>query len=128
MSTQRPKNITDRIKTIQDAINELGETDVEVVELRKLENANITSHILYRQQAVVIAKALNEVWVPDFSNLDQTKYQPWFDYRSSAGGFVYDGNGEWGTYTDVGSRLCFHSSELAKYFGNQFIEIHRKYL
>ena len=128
MSTQRPKSITDRIKTIQDAINELGEPDVEVAELRKLENATITSHILYRQQAVVITKALNEDWVPDFSNLEQTKYEPWFEYDSSADGFLrYNYLGR-GTSTDVGSRLCFKSRELAEYFGKQFIEIHRKYL
>lgn len=126
--TPIPKSITERIKTIEDAINELGETDVEVAELRKLENANITSHILYKQQAVVIAKALNEGWIADYTNIDQTKYEPRFYYASSAGGFVCHGYDGWATSTAVGSRLCFHSSELAKYFGTQFIEIHRKYL
>lgn len=123
-----PKNIIERVKSIDDAINELGETDVEVAELRKLENANITSHILYKQQAVVIAKALNEGWIADYTNIDQTKYEPWFYYDSSAGGFVYSGYDCWSSLSGVGSRLCFHSSELAEYFGNQFIEIHRKYL
>lgn len=126
--TPIPKSITKRIKTIEDAINELGETDVEVAELRKLENANITSHILYRQEAVVIAKALNEGWVPDYTNSNQTKYEPWFKYDSSAGGFVDYDDVICHALTLVGSRLCFKSRELAKYFGNQFIEIHRKYL
>ena len=126
--TPIPKNIIERVKSIDDAINELGETDVEVAELRKLENANITSHILYKQQAVVIAKALNEGWIADYTNIDQTKYEPRFYYDSSAGGFVCSDYDFWGATTSVGSRLCFHSSELAKYFGNQFIEIHRKYL
>ena len=126
--TSIPKSITERIKTIEDAINELGEDDEEVAELRKLLIANITSHILYRQQAVVIAKALNEGWIADYTNIDQSKYEPRFYYDSSAGGFVYHDNGYWFTRAYVGSRLCFHSSELAKYFGNQFIEIHRKYL
>ena len=126
--TPIPKNIIERVKSIDDAINELGETDVEVAELRKLENANITSHILYKQQAVVIAKALNEGWITDYTNSDQTKYEVRFYYDSFAGGFVCGANGHWVTYSGVGSRLCFHSSELAKYFGTQFIEIHRKYL
>ena len=126
--TPIPKSITERIKTIEDAINELGEDDEEVAELRKLLIANITSHILYRQQAVVIAKALNEGWIADYTNIDQPKYEPRFYYDSSAGGFVCGGYDFWHSYTYVGSRLCFHSSELAKYFGNQFIEIHRKYL
>ena len=126
--TPIPKNIIERVKSIDDAINELGETDVEVAELRKLENANITSHILYKQQAVVIAKALNEGWIADYTNSDQTKYEVRFYYDSSAGGFVYFVLDDWYSGTRVGSRLCFHSSELAKYFGKQFIEIHRKYL
>lgn len=130
--TPIPKNIIERVKSIDDAINELGETDVEVAELRKLENANITSHILYKQQAVVITKALNEGWIADYTNIDQTKYEPRFyyysSYYSSAGGFVCNDYGYWHSVTGVGSRLCFHSSELAKYFGTQFIDIHRKYL
>lgn len=126
--TPIPKNIIERVKSIDDAINELGEDDEEVAELRKLLIANITSHILYRQQAVVIAKALNEGWIADYTNIDQSKYEPRFYYNSSAGGFVFSDFGYWYLYTCVGSRLCFHSSELAKYFGNQFIEIHRKYL
>lgn len=126
--TPIPKNIIERVKSIDDAINELGETDVEVAELRKLENANITSHILYKQQAVVIAKALNEGWIADYTNINQTKYEPRFYYDSSAGGFVYGSYCRWNLGTYVSSRLCFHSSELAKYFGTQFIDIHRKYL
>ena len=126
--TPIPKNIIERVKSIDDAINELRETDVEVAELRKLENANITSHILYKQQVVVIAKALNEGWIADYTNTYQRKFEPRFYYDSSAGGFVYDVYGFRVTDTVVGSRLCFHSSELAKYFGTQFIDIHRKYL
>ena len=126
--TPIPKNIIERVKSIDDAINELGETDVEVAELRKLENANITSHILYKQQAVVIAKVLNEGWIADHTNIDQTKYEPRFYYDSSAGGFFYYDYGLWSSATSIGSRLCFHSSKLAKYFGTQFIDIHRKYL
>lgn len=126
--TPIPKSITERIKTIEDAINELGEDDEEVAELRKLLIANITSHILYRQQAVVIAKALNEGWVPDYTNSKQNKFEPRFYYDSSAGSFVSDDGAYWRTNSSVGSRLCFKSKELAEYFGKQFIEIHRKYL
>ena len=125
--TPIPKNIIERVKSIDDAINELGETDVEVAELRKLENANITSHILYKQQAVVIAKALNEGWVADLSDSDQCKFTAYYKI-SSAGGFVCIDLVFWVTYTAVGSRLCFKSRDLAEYFGTQFIDIHRKYL
>ena len=125
--TPIPKSIFERIKTLQDAIDELGERDEEVIELRKLENTGIVSHILYHQQAVVVAKALQEDWVADFSDSDQKKYTAYYKV-SSAGGFVYHGFDYWHTVTDVCSRLCFSSLGLAKYFGTQFIEIHNKYL
>lgn len=122
-----PKSINERIKTLQDAIDELGELDEEVIELRKLENSEITSHVLYHQQAVVIAKALQDGWVADFSDSDQWKYTAYYKI-SSSGGFVSFDFDYWFTFSAVGSRLCFPTSELAKYFGTQFIEIHRKYL
>ena len=125
---QIPKDIKEQIKTLQDAIDELGEQDEEVKFLRLLEPIGKETHILYKQQAVVIAKALNEGWIADYAITDQSKYEPRFYYDSSAGGFVFFDYGYWVTDTYVGSHLCFHSSELAKYFGNQFIEIHRKYL
>lgn len=122
-----PKSIIERIKTLQEAIDELGELDEEVIELRKLENSKITSHVLYHQQAVVIAKALQHGWVADFSDSDQRKYTAYYKI-SSAGGFVFSVFDSWSAAAHVGSRLCFPTFELAKYFGTQFIEIHRKYL
>ena len=124
---QIPKDIKEQIKTLQDAIDELGEQDEEVKFLRLLEPIGKETHVYGRQEAVVIAKALQEDWVADFSDSDQRKYTPYYEV-SSAGGFVYLGYGRWHTVTYVGSHLCFHSSELTKYFGTQFIEIHRKYL
>ncbi|WP_234111552.1 hypothetical protein, partial [Chryseobacterium sp. R2A-55] len=37
-----PKDVTERIKSIDDAVEELGENDLEVIELRKLQKAEIT--------------------------------------------------------------------------------------
>lgn len=126
--TPIPKSIFERVQSLQDAINELGEDDEEVKFLRFLEPIGKETHVYGRQEAIIIAKALNEGWIADHSNSDQTKYEVRFYYDSSAGGFVYFVLDDWYSGTRVGSRLCFHSSELAKYFGKQFIEIHRKYL
>ena len=123
------ESIIERIKSIDDAINELGEEDEEVKLLRFLEPIiGEETHVYGHQEAVVIAKSLNEGWVADFSNSHQPKYEARFYYDSSAGGFVYNDYDYWDTNTDVGSHLCFPTSELAKYFGTQFIEIHNKYL
>ena len=122
------ESIIERIKSIDDAINELGEDDEDVKALRVIENLSIPKHIISQLQSIIIAKALNEGWIADYTNIDQTKYEPRFYYDSSAGGFVCYDYGRWSSATSVGSRLCFHSSKLAKYFGTQFIDIYRKYL
>ncbi|WP_234111392.1 hypothetical protein [Chryseobacterium sp. R2A-55] len=124
-----PKDVTERIKSIDDAVEELGENDLEVIELRKLQKAEITSHILKNQMAVVIIKALNEGWVPDWTNSSQYKYFPWFKMCSSSGvGFsctVCDG---WNTLSLVGSRLALKNSGLAKYAGTQFTSIFKDFM
>ena len=122
------ESIIERIKSIDDAINELGEDDEDVKALRVIENLSIPKHIISQLQSIIIAKALNEGWIADYTNIDQTKYEPRFYYDSSAGGFVCYDYCRWSSATSVGSRLCFHSSKLAKYFGTQFIDIYRKYL
>lgn len=122
-------DIKERIKTLDDAILELGETDVEVIELRKLQNAGITSHILKQQMAVVIIKSLNEGWIADWRDSRQYKYFAWFHMGSSSGsGFSYYDFADWHTSSHVGSRLALKSSELAKYVGTQFLEIFKDFM
>lgn len=123
-----PKEITERIKSIDDAIAELGEHDNEVIQLRKLEGIKIANHILNNQLAVIIAKALNEGWEPDWGDNNEYKYYPWFNMGGSSGSgfsffdyvYVYSGSA-------VGSRLCFKSSDLAEYAAEQFKELYRHY-
>ena len=122
------ESIIERIKSIDDAINELGEEDEDVKALRVIENLSIPKHIISQLQSIIIAKALNEVWVPDWNDSSQYKYFPYFDMESSsAGGFVCNDYGSRGTYAAVGSRLCFKSRELAEYAGKQFKDIYEEY-
>lgn len=79
-----------------------------------------------RYKLSVIARALQEGWQPDWTKRDEKKWYVWFEYKASVG-YVVDGTGyeSHHTHADVGSRLCFPTSELARYFGEQFIELHR---
>ena len=123
------ESIIERIKSIDDAINELGEEDEEVKLLRFLEPIiGEETHVYGHQEAVVIAKSLNEGWVADFSNSYQPKYEARFYYDSFTVGFVYFACNFCTTTSSVGSSLCFPTSEIGKYFGTQFIDIYRKYL
>ncbi|WP_052257127.1 hypothetical protein [Flavobacterium sp. AED] len=77
---------------------------------------------------VIIAKAINGDWVPDWTNGEWDKYYPWFEMGSpSGGGFSYDDCAYWYTVSGVGSRLCFESREKAIYAGQQFEDLYKSY-
>lgn len=115
----------DRIKTFEDACTELNLDKVQA-EIIGLENGDMDSVTAYIQ-LIIIAKALNEGWEPDWANEDEMKYVPWFEFKSGFGLSYYD-YGYWVTTTGVGSRLCFKSAELAEYAGKQFAGIYNYYL
>ena len=77
-----------------------------------------------------IAEAWNKAdgFVPDFSDLKQKKWFPWFKYDNDAAEFVAAGtpNAPTYAYAHVGSRLCFKSSARAEQFGKQFAELYNK--
>lgn len=124
-----PENVMERIKTIDDVLSALGEYDQDVKAYRKLvEVFGAGSHITSNQLAVCITKALNEGWIPDWDDSNQYKYAPWFYMQSGSSGFRYGDYDYWRSGTGVGSRLCFKTSDLAKYAGTQFIEIYKQFM
>ncbi|ANF51722.1 hypothetical protein A0O34_14955 [Chryseobacterium glaciei] len=121
------QKITDRIKSIDDAVGELGEDDPDVIHYLKLEASGINGHILYSQMLVVITKALNEEYTPDWNNGEWDKWYNWFNMSSSSSGrFSFGGSAARGSLSYCGSRLCFKSKELAQYAAKQFIDIYEK--
>lgn len=81
---------------------------------------------------VTIAEAWNKAddFVPDYSNRNQYKYYPWFQYNDKAAGFVYahTTNSATAATAFVGSRLCFKTESRAKQFGEQFIDLWNDFL
>jgi len=80
----------------------------------------------------IIAEAINEKWKADYSNWDQKKWTPYFIKTEGdpSSAFVFDVTDcDWATSDSaVGSRLCFESSEAAKYAGTTFIELYNEML
>lgn len=74
---------------------------------------------------VIIAQALRENWKPNWKDSSQYKYYPWF-YMSGSG-FSYAGYGGGASDSSLGSRLCYQSSEVARYAGKQFIKLYKEY-
>ena len=121
--------MTTEIKSYQDACKKLGITE-SLPEVSMLPEKHRKA-VLAFFMLVIIAEALNDGWQPNWDDNNEYKYFPWFDCEkatTSGSGFAsYDC-----TYTNaitfVGSRLCFRSSELAKYAGTTFLDLYRDYM
>ena len=156
---KQPDNrpVTERIKTFEDACRELGENHPMIIAYMQLkeaetqtllpiyDNADIVAYLKLR----IICAALNEGWVPQFTE-DEWRYYPYFwlytqdeidemkndekqsrclrpidDYRTASAGFAFANSGSAPSYTaeHIGSRLCLKSDTLAVYCGKQFIDL-----
>ena len=81
----KPKYVTERIKTFEDACNELGEAHPLVLQYRFNYNNEdgwnddgYTSDFESYLKLRIIAAALNEGWEPQFTE-DEWRYFPWFE-------------------------------------------------
>lgn len=143
---EKPKDITERVKTFQDALDELGADDELVKEYRALgDNARLDTVCWLRLG--IIVKALNEGWTPKFDKKEY-RYAPYFYlytdaeisemtdeeksrvvFRSfynalASGGVAGADAGHASSYANAsfGSRLALRTRELAIYAGKQFAE------
>lgn len=150
--TFKPKDIMERVKTFEDACRELG-LDSEDLEQKWRDNNLMPDEIAYQKLRIICA-ALNEGWVPQFTE-DEWRYYPWFwlytqeeindmdedektnrrlmstgDYQTGYAGLAFAGSSDAPSDSDagVGSRLCLKSDTLAVYCGKQFINIWADYI
>ena len=125
------EEITDRVKTYEDACKVLG---VEPINEQNAKAQGFRSDEIARRKLETIAAALNEGWKPDWNNTDQYKYYPYFYIQENANGATAGLSCAYSDYTatftiaDIGSRLCFYASRLARYAGNQFTDLYEQIL
>jgi hypothetical protein len=121
------KKITERIKTYEDACAILG---IEPIADEVLLKLSFTKDEIAYRKLKTITEALNEGWLPDWTNSNQYKYWPWFLYNPNSAGFGYAAasGAASNTNANVGSRLCFKTRELATYAGTQFTDIYNEFL
>lgn len=110
-------DITDRVKSFEDACKELGVRTSDIV----LSSDDVDESAYKKLK--VITLALNEKWRPDWTNTGEVKYYPWFDL-SSGSGLSFNGVVAQDSTSFVGSRLCFKSRELAEYAAGHFLDIY----
>mgnify|MGYP001047355896 CR=1 FL=1 len=147
--TFKPRDITERIKTFDDALDELGECHPMVVQYNDIFDSyldgasKITSgDLLAYLKLRIICAALNEGWEPQFTE-DEYRFYPYLwlytkdeidrmseDERKdivlfggAAGHGAYAGFASALTAAPIGSRLCLKSDTLAVYCGRQFADL-----
>lgn len=153
----KPKDIMERIKTFDDAYNELGKEHPLIIEYEAMMNAQGYTPSIFMiavMKLSIISAALNEGWTPQYTS-DEWRYMPYFylytkeewdvltdeqkSYGVCFGGFA--SYGAWDGFVcaysysapssadaRIGSRLCLKSSTLARYSGKQFIEIWKDFI
>ena len=115
------------IKTFEDACKAINVEPTIILDFSLFPESDQQAMIAHAK-LVIIAKAINGDWVPDWTNSSEGKYYPWFEMGSpSGGGFSCSDCGRWGTYSTVGSHLCFETREQAKYAGKQFEDLYKSY-
>lgn len=143
--------ITERIKTLDDAIAELGEDHPLCKQYRSLNYgySGMSADIIAYGALRIITLALNEGWEPQFIP-GECRWYGWYDLiskedydalsdeeksrcvgrssssASAGGGLVYShaNYASSRSYANDGSRLAFKSEDLAEYAAKQFIEIY----
>lgn len=153
--------ITERVKTYEDACRVLGFEPVDFNKMRYLSPVDVSRCFLEKDDVAyiklkTIAAALNEGWIPEFTN-EEYRYYPWFTFLTKEE--LAEKSEEWkkerslwlfggGSYTGAvcglasayssrawsdsasgfSARLAVKSEELAFYFGKQFISIWADYV
>lgn len=115
-------DIMERIKTLNDAVEYLGDNHEEVQVLNLISKPLDSSPIYNRQALIVIIAALNDGWVLDYSTNDYA-YYPVF-YKGPRGfsldcvSYLYSGS-------IVPPPFVFKTKTLAEYASTQFIHYYK---
>ena len=124
----KPSTVFDykTIKTFEDACKKLDLDPTKLPETSGILE-EFAKPIIAAYKLMIIYKAINDGWKPDWSNRDQYKYYPWFEVLSSGFGFSAASFGYVLAFAYVGSRLCTDTSQKAIYIGEQFAAEYKDY-
>jgi hypothetical protein len=114
------------IKTFEDACKKLDINPVILPDVLSIPK-EFAKPIIAAYKLMIIYKAINNGWKPDWSDYNEYKYYPWFEVLSSGFGFSFSTYHCDYTRTTVGSRLCTNTSEKAIYIGKQFAAEYKDY-
>lgn len=117
-------DIKEKVRTFENACEVLG---IDKVEFGITGLDEDKESIEAYSKLVIIAKALNEGWQPDWNDGNQYKYVPYFKHNPGFG-LSFGGYDGWLSSAFVCFRLCFKTKELAEYAAIQFADIYNSFL
>lgn len=117
------KYIIDRVKTFEDGCREIGEDPSDP------KFSVGTPDEIADKKIKVLVKALNMPgWKADYSNPNQLKWQPWFEYTGTGFRFCVSFYVNVGTLAGGGSRFSLCSERISTYLGKQFTHLFNQQL
>ena len=120
-----------RVTSYEEACERVG---VEPLTEERIKALELRPDEVARKKLEVITAALNEGWSPDWNNTNEYKYYPYFyieprKHGANAGlSYAYTNYTASHTLANIGSRLCFHDHETARYAGKTFTELYEQLL
>lgn len=121
------RSITDRVKSYEDACAVLGiDPHGSMPDTSECPAEDRRAYVAFHK-LVIIIRALNEGWRPDWADTDQDKWFLWW-YIDDFAGLAYSHLAPSGTNANIGSRLCFKSEALADYAAETFKSLYEDYL
>lgn len=120
-----------RVTSYEEACERVG---VEPLTEERIKALELRPDEVARKKLEVITAALNEGWSPDWNNTNEYKYYPYFyieprKHGADAGlSCTCAHNTASNTHATLGSRLCFHDHETARYAGKTFTELYEQLL
>lgn len=119
--------ITNRIKTYEDACAELG---INPLDETKLIGLGLSKHDIVYAKLTTVIEALNEGWVVDVYDKMLYGWVPSFCLSRTQISLAFDvSNYHWVSWSaNSGSRLYLKSKELSDYCGQQFLDLWKEFL
>jgi hypothetical protein len=114
------------IKSFEDACVKVGADPLKLPDVSGILE-EMAKPIIAAYKLLIIYKAINNGWKPNWGNSNEYKYYPWLSVLSSGFGFSNSDSHYVSTGTDVGSRLCTDSSEKAMYIAETFGQEYKEY-